>query len=243
MRTSLAKIGVSLRSSARDVSLIVIGILVAFFLDAWWKDQIEQKEIRDTLHAVHVDFLSTRDELNTVLNANKIYIDGVTQLISLGLDDLERLDSAAKSSLTNLLPTGGITFDPVLGSVDALISSGQLNRVRNLQVRSLIRAWPALMDEIGEDHRILIDMYMAQQERSVELGIYVMGLGGDLADDPPQADDEILAIVIQDSEMLNRLAAHRFAVQSLNQELSVVEDHLDDILQLLEQELGIGDST
>jgi hypothetical protein len=99
------------------------------------------------------------------------------------------------------------------------------------------------MDEIGEDHRILIDMYMAQQERSVELGIYVMGLGGDLADDPPQADDEILAIVIQDSEMLNRLAAHRFAVQSLNQELSVVEDHLDDILQLLEQELGIGDST
>jgi hypothetical protein len=64
-----------------------------------------------------------------------------------------------------------------------------------------------------------------------------MGLGSD------PADDEVLTIVIQDSEMLNRLAAHRFAVQSLNEELSVVEDHLEDILQLLEKELGIGDST
>jgi len=236
MKSSLAKIGVSLRSSARDVSLIVIGILVAFFLDAWWKDQIEQKEISDTLHAVYVDFSSTKDELSAVFQANVIYIDSVTKLISLGMDDIERLDATSKSNLTKLLPTGGITFDPVLGSVDALISSGQLNKVRNLQVRSLIGAWSALMDEIGEDQEILIDMYMAQQERSVALGIYVMSLDGDLA------DDEILAIVIQDSEILNRLAAHRFAIQSLNDELRMVEEHLDKILRLLDRELGIEES-
>jgi hypothetical protein len=239
MNFSISNLGVVLRSSARDVSLIAIGILVAFFLDAWWDDQIEQKEISDTLQAVYVDFLSTKHELSTVVSVNKTYMDGVTKLVSLGLDDIERLDAVEKSDLTYLLPTGGITFDPVLGSLDALISSGQLNRVRNMQVRSLIGAWPALMDEIGEDQKILIDMYMAQQERSVDLGIYLMSLRGDIADDASRADDAILTMVIQDAEILNRLAAHRFACQGLNDELADVAEHLDKILRLLEQELEI----
>lgn len=98
------------------------------------------------------------------------------------------------------------------------------------------------MDEIGEDQEILIDLYMAQQERSVDLGICLMSLGGALADKSLRADDKILQIVIQDSEMLNRLAAHRFAIQSLNEELSVVGEHLDKVLLFLEQELGIRES-
>ena len=242
MRSSLSKLGVTLRSSARDVLLIVIGIMVAFFLDAWWDDQIEQRELDGTLRAVRVDFLATKDELSVVLHANKTYINRVTKLISLGSDDIEKLDAKTKANLAELLPTGGLAFDPVLGSVDALISSGQLNRVRNLQVRGLIGAWPGLLDEIGEDQEILIDMYMAQQERSVDLGIYLISLDGALADKSLQADDKILEIVIQDSEMLNRLAAHRFAIQSLNEELSNVGEQLDKVLLFLEQELGIRES-
>ena len=107
--------------------------------------------------------------------------------------------------------------------------------------RDLIGAWPALMDEIGEDQEILIDMYMAQQDRSVELGVYLLSINGEFTDGSSRADDEILATVMQDAEMLNRLAAHRFAVQSLNEELHEVEKHLDKILQILKEELGIED--
>lgn len=228
-----------MRSSARDGALIVISILIAFFLDAWWDDQIEQREISDNLRAVYVDFSSTQDEFSAVMDANVAYIENVTKLISLELDDIERMDAATKAELSYLLPRGGLTFDPVLGSVHALISSGQLNRVRNLEVRSLIAAWPALMDEIGEDQEILIDTYMAVQERNVDLGIYLTSLRGELGNHSSQADDEILAAVTRDSEILNRLAAHRFAVQSLNEELGAVENHLNHILRLLEQELEI----
>jgi hypothetical protein len=37
--------------------------------------------------------------------------------------------------------------------------------------------------------------------------------------------------------MLNRLAAHRFAAQSLNEELYEVRTHLNNILSALEREL------
>jgi hypothetical protein len=235
----IPKLVTVLRSSARDVLMIVTGILIAFFLDAWWNDQIEQRELRETMRAVYSDFSSTRAELDLVMDSNVAYIDGVTTLISLGLEDLQSLDAAQKSKLTGLLPTGGITFDPVLGSVDALISSGQLNKVRNIDIRNQIASWTALMDEIGEDQTILIDMYMAQQERSVELGVYLLGMGHDSAGSREKRDDIILKTVIEDGEMLNRLAAHRFAVISLNDELRGIDEQLSNILALLEKELGM----
>ncbi len=185
-----------------------------------------------------MDFHSTNEELTNVLDANIAYIDKVTTLITLELNELARLDASAKAELTWLLPRGGLTFDPVLGSVNALISSGQLNRVRNRKLRGLIGAWPALMDEIGEDQEILIDTYMAIQERNVDLGIYLLGLRGESMNNSSQNDYEILKTVIEDAEMLNRLAAHRFAVDALNEELSQVDSHLDRILLAIEQQLG-----
>ncbi len=238
MESSASRFGAGLRSSVRDVLLIVISILIAFFLDAWWDDQLEQKEISDNLRAISVDFHSTKEELTNVLDANIAYIDKVTTLITLELNELARLDASAKAELTWLLPRGGLTFDPVLGSVNALISSGQLNRVRNRKLRGLIGAWPALMDEIGEDQEILIDTYMAIQERNVDLGIYLLGLRGESMNNSSQNDYEILKTVIEDAEMLNRLAAHRFAVDALNEELSQVDSHLDRILLAIEQQLG-----
>ena len=43
--------------------------------------------------------------------------------------------------------------------------------------------------------------------------------------------------------MLNCLAAHKFAVEELNRELSGVEDQLGLILELLEQELSSREKT
>jgi hypothetical protein len=221
------------------VVMIVTGILIAFVLDAWWNDQIEQREIRESLLSVHADFLSTKNELTFVITANRDYIEGVTTLISLLPGEIDSAESSKKVGLIKLLPTGGLTFDPVLGSLDAFISSGQINKVRNQKVRSLVGAWSGLMDEIGEDQNILIDMYMAQQERSVELGIYLMSANGDQDDVSPNIADDILKIVTGDTEMLNRLAAHSFAVRSLDEELEEIEVHLNRILQSLQEELGI----
>jgi hypothetical protein len=236
--TMVSRFGLVLRSSARDVALIVVGILIAFFLDAWWDDQVEQKELIGTLKAVNSDFLSTKRELDAVVAANEEYIAGITTLVSLRPENIATLDTASKARLRRLLPTGGLTFDPVMGSLIAFISSGQINRLRDVDLRSLIGAWSGLMDEIGEDQAILIDMYMAQQERSVELGIYMMNSANENFVNSVDVDGDVLRIVIQDEEMLNRLAAHRFAVQSLNDELIDVANHLDMILLALERQLN-----
>ena len=69
-----------------------------------------------------------------------------------------------------------------------------------------------------------------------------MDINGEITDESAEADAKILLTVIMDQEMLNRLAAHRFAAQSLNEELYDVGAHLDKILLALEQELENTDS-
>jgi hypothetical protein len=227
-----------LGSSVREVALIVTGILIAFFLDAWWDNRVEQREIRAALHAAQLDFLATQAELDAVITTNRAYAGKVAELIALGSKRLSDLDPAAADAYIGLLPTGGITFDPVLGSVDALISSGQLHRLDNIALRSAIASWPSLLDEIGEDHEILIDMYMAQQERSVELGLYTLARPNTNGNTAADWRTEYLRRVLDDEEMLNRLEAHRFATEELNKELEAVGAHLQRLLKLLRAELG-----
>ena len=238
MNPVTGKLAVVLRSSARDVALIVAGILIAFLLDAWWNERINEEELREDLRAVHADFLSTREELNQVVAVNEAYIEGVTKLVALGPEEIERLDSETGNGLAWLLPTGGLTFDPVMGSLDAFISSGQLNRIDNLELRGLIGAWSGLIDEIGEDQDILIDMYIAQQERNVQLGIYRLLASADAAVGATDVARSVILKAIGDEEMVNRLLAHRFAVQSLNDELAAIESYLGRVLALLEREVG-----
>ena len=100
------------------------------------------------------------------------------------------------------------------------------------------------MDEIGEDQEILIDMYMAQQERSVELGLYFLTFKEKPdEEDPGHSKTELLARVVADPEMLNRLAAHIYAIEELDRELKGVSVHLDLIINLLDQELGLNSNT
>jgi hypothetical protein len=226
-----------LRDSFWEVLLIVAGIFIAFLLDAWWDGRIEQAEVREALRAVQEDFLATDAELSAVLEANRTYISRVTRLIALDVDEVAGLDSQELATLAGLVPTGGLTFDPVLGSVDALISGGHLHRIRNIALRSAIAAWPARLDEIGEDHEILIDTYMFQQERSVQLGIYLLQFKGEVGDQADLANAEAVNLVVRDEEMLNRLAAHRFAVRELDRELESVETQIKEILSLLDHEL------
>lgn len=222
------------RSSLREMVLIVASILIAFFLDAWWDERIEARALDEALQAVRNDLLATGEELQRVEGFNQRYLDGVAQLLALDTGALDALAPATANTLAELLTTGGLTFDPTLGALDAMIASGQLHRVGDVGLRSAIAAWPGLLDELEEDHAILIEMYMAQQERLVQLGLYLQLMPGDLDGDRTRAAREALAEAIADVELRNRLAAHAVAIRGLLDELRLVGRHLEHIVGLLD---------
>jgi hypothetical protein len=175
-------------------------------------------------------------ELDHVLAENRRYVVGVNTLLQIDEQGISALKDDSVEALAGLLPTGGLTFDPTTGAVDALISGGDLQLIENVDLRSAIAAWPSVMDELAEDLDILIDMYLAQQERSVQLSIYLRARRASLSDSQPEAAREIIRTVMADVEMLNRLAAHAAAIEGLEDELNEARRTLSSILDLLPEE-------
>jgi hypothetical protein len=183
----------SLRWFAAEIVDVVVGILISLTLNAWREAESEQRALRGQLVAVPEDFQATDRELEHVLPANRAYIEGVNALLLLDDAGFDALGPDSVASLVRLLPRGGLTFDPTMGAVEALISGGSVSLIRDVELRSEIAAWPSVIDELAEDHAILIDMYMAQQERSVELGIYATLRRADLRGKEGEASGSVFA--------------------------------------------------
>ncbi|MDX1571854.1 MAG: hypothetical protein R3200_15340 [Xanthomonadales bacterium] len=93
------------------------------------------------------------------------------------------------------------------------------------------------MDEIEEDEDILIHMYLAQQERAVEIGLYDKGIDLRTPPSPDQAR-AMLSTALNDELMRNRLAAHAVAVDGLDEELADLSIKLDRLIQQLRSRLA-----
>ena len=226
----------TLVTSAREVLLIVAGILIAFALDAWWDERKEQEEVLESLAAVLNDLEASREELETVTTTNTAYKAAVALMLSLPRDGLEHSPDTELIPLAAAIGRGGLTFDPVVGSLQAMISGDRLYQIEDPALRAALAAWPAWMDEIEEDQDILIHMYLAQQERVVEIGLYEKGIDLRIPPSPDQAR-ALLSTALNDELMRNRLAAHAVAVDGLDEELADLSTKLDRLIQQLRSRL------
>ena len=54
-----------------DLVVIILGIVIALSLDAWWQDKQDRKMEQNYLNQLYVDFNSSEISLTNSINANK----------------------------------------------------------------------------------------------------------------------------------------------------------------------------
>jgi hypothetical protein len=128
-----------------EATAIVISILLAFSIDAWWDDRKDIAEERELLLGLEVEFVDLRARLDKWAERNRSaalllerYLsDSVTEM------DLKSVEWVFVSAyIANVLDQGG--------ALDALLASGRLERIRDRDIRarrlarSLVRPSPAL---------------------------------------------------------------------------------------------------
>ena len=75
MPTILDRVAKTWGDAARDVVLIVVSILIAFALDAWWQDRAERRVESEQIAALRSEFETARDTLKSMSE----YLRGTTQ--------------------------------------------------------------------------------------------------------------------------------------------------------------------
>ena len=215
---------------------IVVSILFAFAIDAWWAENNERNVEHEALKALHSDFIASRESIERVL-----------QSLSDGRSNFARFQSATPAELTEIDPDAirpilsGLvknhTFDPLTATLDALANDGRLGLISDSQLLRKLSNWRRDMDNIE-------DISFELRAESVRMRRAMESHGGPFMRwrrDPDDlsvlsiADGEDLADLRRDADFMGNARSHQYALSVYYYSLRQLAETLDSTVALLDQ--------
>ena len=116
--------------------VIVVSILAAFLLDAWWADRGSRIELAQEVANVRSELQQSRQRVELEIEKLDRIAAGGDQIRQLMDADPDAPTVIVPDSLAWLATVWAPTLDVSLGAVDALIASGRLAQIGNPELRS-----------------------------------------------------------------------------------------------------------
>jgi hypothetical protein len=164
---------------AAEGAAIVISILLAFAIDAWWDKRAERNQEAALLASLHADFQASQAHLENWLEGNRFVERTTTEF-------LEQIRTAGRNEPISVLGehvVGAIstpTYSPTDSTLRAAISSGQIELIRSEDLRKELAVWSQLLDDTSEDEllirEIIVHRLVPVLSRQVRLG-YLLEFG------------------------------------------------------------------
>ena len=140
MASGAAHVSLPWKRLLAELGVIVGGVLIALAADAWWGRRQEQAEARAYLQQLLVDFQETDRRLRATIAADTRTLEEVTAVV----DRAFRGVYPSPDSLN--LPTRYNFFEPLTGTLTALVESGDLRLIRGDSLRFELVTYLALID-------------------------------------------------------------------------------------------------
>jgi hypothetical protein len=137
-----------------EIILVVIGILIAVQINSWNETKKNRTIELETLKSLKTDLQSAMLQLDEKIAQNENY----KLMDSLLLDVIHfnktiPIDSLEVLTLTHIFTPG---FDPELGTLNEILSTGKMSLIHNRELRNYISNWNKFMDELSEvDSKLL----------------------------------------------------------------------------------------
>jgi hypothetical protein len=130
--------------------VIVVSILMAFGIDALWAQRQSRGEEREALAALESEFAANLAQVEEVHAGYLQARPRIETLVSISAADAGALPQAEISAIMAATCPSG-TFDPVLGTLEALIGSGKLGILRHAPLRGALTSFQNLVVDAAED--------------------------------------------------------------------------------------------
>lgn len=144
--------------AARDLIIVVVGILAALWLEGWWQDRQDRQEEREILIGLREEFAANANELESLIGTwTRIRQNIGETLEHMGDSENEQAVAAFQEAVSGrTFSEGKLFFDPRHGQVTSVINSGKLGLIVDSELRALIADWPDLVadHDFDENHWI-----------------------------------------------------------------------------------------
>lgn len=148
-------------SLALEGLVIVLSILLAFALDAWWEGQQLERDVYQELGNVGRELRRNQELLVFQIDVIQRIVAAEEFLLGLMQADPSAGDIAVADTV-GFLATTSVTFDPSLGALDALIASGRLSAVADTDLRLRLSGLRALVADATELQERIRGLYFDQ---------------------------------------------------------------------------------
>ena len=131
-------------------SAIVVSILLAFAIDAWWEEKQEEGERAEQRQALLNEFEEARTQLEKQLGWLEIAFEGTAQTLELmGADAGEREVTLARPAIGNSLNVGIAV--PQQGTLRQVLAARGGSGIFEGELGRMLGAWPVAMDDLRQD--------------------------------------------------------------------------------------------
>jgi hypothetical protein len=141
------KTGKYLKYAIGEIILVVIGILIALQINNINNNKQQRKVEQQYLLSLQTEFKTNLDKINNCLIENNERIKAVDNMLS--LFDTKVLDTISDQAISDIfyaIMSGEATFMPSKGVLTDIISSGNLNLIKNAQLRQDLASFESRLD-------------------------------------------------------------------------------------------------
>jgi hypothetical protein len=132
-------------------AVIVVSILLAFAIDAWWDERADDAQETALLNGLAEDFHAASDDLQRARALHEAKSVAAAQLLSwaesesLGVVQTDQVEIAISTLFAHP------TFDPPMGTLRTILGSGRLDLLRNPELVRELTRWSAVFEDLRED--------------------------------------------------------------------------------------------
>jgi len=218
---------------------IVISILLAFSIDAWWDGRKDQLEEREILFGLEVEFVDLRERLDRYAQFNRTGVKFIEQYLSDSVSDMDlrSIESTfVSATVVNVLDQGG--------AIEALLASGRLEKITDRAIRARRTKWPDWLDDIQ------VNDLSARNYAQREITPYLSSHGFPATVCPEGVFYSCAGLVSVPDSYLRLAKDIKFRSMLINRRgwmLAVARDHqnareqADEILRLIKERLSVLD--
>lgn len=218
-----------LKYAIGEVVLVVIGILIALSINNWNTQRQYDHQEQSILSVLKSEFIYNQLELNRNIDKATRLKNRVDSLIALFKNPNDIIDTVKLRKLSLGLSAYS-TYDPSNGALTNLISSGQLNLVKNDNLRLILSKWFGEVQDVKEDEIRLMnfgDTYLDP------IKLKSLNYSAD-----SKFDRNIFSL-LNNPEFENVVVRMSSAVNYIIQNYNLLGLEIEKILMLIEQEIKI----
>ena len=226
-----------------EATAIVLSILLAFAIDAWWAERLERNAEREELSRLYDELLSNRDRLNIFVSDK-----GLPRLRSAALSVYETLDTAIKGGAdfalvpdTHIALLGTtVTFEAETAVYDGLIRSGRIEIVRDRDIVNAMAKWERHLRSVSEvdmNLRRFVDQQLlpALAEHSSIQHVLLLQ-GQDFLN--ANRDSEAVTKIPAQPFIVNLVALRNARTMEVIDDMTALRDDADNVMSAISVSLG-----